>query len=237
MTVVGSDGEELGKIDRIEGETMVVRKGFFFPEDHTIPMSAATQADDDNVYLSVTGDAALNQQWGQSQTGMTTSEVADRSMGTASGAGMESDPAPFEHEQDSSRTHVNADDEIRVPVHEEDLTATTRGVERGAVRVDKDVVEEQQELDVPVTEERVNVSRRTVDREATPSDTAFEEGTVEIPVHGEEVDVEKQARVREEVDISRSPETHTERVVGTVRKEEVTVDDASNRRRNRKKKR
>jgi uncharacterized protein (TIGR02271 family) len=78
-----------------------------------------------------------------------------------------------------------------------------------------------------VTEEEVHVSRRAVNREAVPSDAAFDEGTIEVPVFGEEVDVQKRARVREEVEISKDAVTETERVTDTVRREEVTIEDGT----------
>ena len=112
-----------------------------------------------------------------------------------------------------------------MPVHEEELSARTRQVERGAVEIDKDVVAEEQAIDVPVTEEHVEVTRRTVDRDVAASADAFEEGTIEVPVRGEEVDVEKRTRVVGEVDIDKTAEQRTERVTDTVRREEVTVND------------
>jgi uncharacterized protein (TIGR02271 family) len=111
-----------------------------------------------------------------------------------------------------------------IAVHEEELAARTREVERGQVRVHKDVIEEQQTLEVPVTEEEVEVTRRRVDRPITDADHVFEEGTIEVPLRGEEVEVEKRTRVVEEVDIDKTARTHTERVSDTVRHEEVHVD-------------
>ncbi len=122
---------------------------------------------------------------------------------------------------------VDDGDTLRVPVQEEELTATRREVDRGSVRVEKDVVEEEQTLDVPVTEERVTVNRRTVDREATGEETSFEGGTIDVPVRGEEVDVEKRTRVTEEVEIGKEAVESTERVSDTVRREEVRVDDTT----------
>ena len=92
------------------------------------------------------------------------------------------------------------------------------------MRIEKDVVAEEQTLDVPVTEERVEVTRRAVDRDAGADDTAFTEGTIEVPVRGEEVEVDKRARVVEEVDVDKTAEQHTERVADTVRREEVRID-------------
>ncbi|MBA2760340.1 MAG: hypothetical protein H0U38_11705, partial [Chloroflexia bacterium] len=34
MTVLGSDNEKVGDVDMVEQNYFVVRKGFFFPEDH-----------------------------------------------------------------------------------------------------------------------------------------------------------------------------------------------------------
>ncbi|MGN6485787.1 MAG: DUF2382 domain-containing protein, partial [Thermomicrobiales bacterium] len=95
---------------------------------------------------------------------------------------------------DATRTDLASDaDTIRVPLTEEELVATRHEVDRGTVRVERDVVTEEQSLDVPVTEEAVHVSRRIVNRDLTPGEDAFQEGTIEIPVRGEDVEVEKRA--------------------------------------------
>jgi uncharacterized protein (TIGR02271 family) len=109
---------------------------------------------------------------------------------------------------------------------EEELTATVREREAGAVRIEKDVVAEERTLDVPVTEERVRVERRVVDRPVSAADAdAFEETVIEVPLRTEEVDIQKRARVAEEVVISKEATQRTERVADTVRREEVFVDE------------
>jgi len=148
----------------------------------------------------------------------------DRNKKTEKTTGMETDQAPFEHRQGSSESHVNEADDIRVDLHEEEMSASVREVDRGAVQIQKEVVAEEQTLEVPVTEERVNVQRRTVDRPVSAGDDAFKEGTIEVPVYGEEVDVQKQARVVEELEIDKEAVQATERVTGTVRREEVNVE-------------
>jgi uncharacterized protein (TIGR02271 family) len=121
---------------------------------------------------------------------------------------------------------VAAEDELRIPVMEEELTATVRQQEAGAVRIEKDVVTEEQTLEVPVTEERVRVERRVVDRPVTAADAeAFEETVIEVPLRSETVDIQKQARVAEEVVVSKEATQRTERVADTVRREEVVVDE------------
>jgi len=251
MDVVGADGEKVGEIDAVEQDYFVVRKGFFFPQDHYIPLSAISSYDEDGkVYLNVTKDQALEQEWGNppvestgaiyDRTETVDTTAANYGQGDLTGYAADVDT---DHVGDrtvdagyaGASTGVDTgyvgdqrglvDDEGRtIEVHDEELAATTREVERGAVRVSKDVVEEQQTLEVPVTEEEVEITRRRVNRDVTDADHAFEEGTIEVPLRGEEVDVEKRARVVEEIDIDKTAREHTEEVSGTVRHEEVHVD-------------
>jgi len=236
MDVKGSDGEKVGTVQDVQGSYVVVSKGFFFPTDYYIPFSAITSADEDTAYLNVTKDEALNQGWDAVPDTTTTTTyddqpVVDRAvetdaLGYGTGQGAYSNTggdAPFAHDADTG--HIEDTDTIDVTLTEEELTARTRDVERGQVRIDKDVITEEQTLEVPVTEERVHVSRRVVDRDVQPGDTAFEEGVIEVPVYGEEVELEKRTRVREVLEITKDRVQDTERVSGTVRHEEVRVTD------------
>lgn len=245
MDVKGSDGEKVGTVQDVQGDYVIVSKGFFFPHDYYIPTSAITSADEKNVYLNVTKDDALNQGWDTvPDTTVTTTtgttalyddqpvverEVETDTLGYGNDRGSAysntGGAAPFEHDADTG--HIEETDAIDVTLSEEELTAQTRGVERGQVRIEKDVIEEQQTLEVPTTEERVQVSRRVVDREVRAGDTAFEEGTIDVPVYGEEVEVSKRSRVREEIEISKDQVQDTQRVTDTVRHEEARITDDS----------
>jgi uncharacterized protein (TIGR02271 family) len=116
-------------------------------------------------------------------------------------------------------------DTLSIPVHEEELTATTRSREVGQVEITKDIVSEQRTLEVPVTEERVRVERRVVDRAAGVDDTAFQEGVIEVPLMAEEVELQKRTRVAEEIEIGKEAVQRTEQVAGTVRREVVDVSE------------
>ena len=215
--VYGSDGDKVGTVAEVQSSYIVVEKGFFFPTDYYIPTSAVASAGDGQIYLNVAKDAALNSGWdtipdtGTVLTGVETSTI-DR--GRASG---QTEVGAYE---------VAAEDELRIPVMEEELTATVREQEAGAVRIEKDVVTEQRTLEVPVTEERVRVERRVVDRAATAADAgAFEETVIDVPLTTETVDVQKEARVTGEVVVSKEAVGRTEQVTDTVRREEVYVDE------------
>jgi len=215
--VFGSDGDKVGTVAAVYPGYIVVEKGFFFPTDYYVPTSAVASYDNDQVYLNLAKDAALNSGWDAQPTDLETSSY-DTSLASGS---MDVDSS-----FGASAAEVGTDEEIRIPVMEEELTATVRGQEAGAVRIEKDVVTEQRTLDVPVTEERVRVERRVVDRPVSAADTdAFEETVIDVPLRSETVDVQKQARVAEEVVVSKEAVQRTERVSDTVRKEEVVVDE------------
>jgi uncharacterized protein (TIGR02271 family) len=216
--VFGSDGGKVGTVAEVHPQYVVVEKGFFFPTDYFIPTSAIASGGDGQIYLNVSKDNALHSGWDTVPTNLGTADVAATAM-TAAGAG------------DATATFVDTavtgtEEEIRIPVMEEELTATVRPVEAGSVRIEKDVVTEERILDVPVTEERLRVERRVVDRPATAVDAeAFTETVIEVPLQTEVVDVQKQARVTEEIVLSKEAVQRTERVSDTVRREEVIVDE------------
>lgn len=229
--VVGTDGDKIGSVREVFPDYIVVEKGWFFPSDHYIPASAITDANEQTVFLNVSKDEALQQGWEQPPTAAT-GAVADRDTAGVPASGADTTTGAWDaRDRTTTGTSVGQDldenETIRVPLAEEELTATKRPVERGGVRVTKDVEEREQTLDVPVREEHVNVERRVVDRDVAPDATAFQEGTIDVPVRGEEVDVQKRARVGEEVEISKDATERTQRVADTVRRERAHVEDLS----------
>jgi uncharacterized protein (TIGR02271 family) len=214
--VFGSDGEKVGTVADVQPSYLVVEKGFFFPTDYYIPLSAVTLAEAGQVYLMVTKDAALNSGW----------DVVPDLTATTDSPAMGRDRLVGEPEM--AAYEVAAEDDLVIPVREEELSATVREREAGAVRVEKRVVSEDRMLEVPLTEEQVRVERRIVDRSVGAADAdAFEEIVIEVPLTAEEVELRKQAHVVEEVVVSKEDVQRTEQVAGTVRREEVVIDDST----------
>ncbi|MGI8644318.1 MAG: DUF2382 domain-containing protein [Thermomicrobiales bacterium] len=223
--VVGVNGEKVGEVVAVHPNYIVVEKGFFFPTDYYIPTSAINNYDGDKVYLSVSKDDALNQGWDTVPAEGSYADTTDTApAGTAPVAPVATDAYADDVDREPVETRTETD-ATRIPLHEEELTASTRERQIGEVDIEKDVVSEEKVLEVPVTEERVRVERHAVDRAATGDDHAFEEGTIEVPIKGEEVDVNKNVRVTEEVEIEKDAVQRTEEVSGTVRHEEVRVDE------------
>jgi len=233
--VFGADGEKVGTIAAVYPAYIVVEKGWFFPTDYYIPWSAIASAAADRVNLTLSKEATLTRGWdarpADLETATTTAATTDA---VASDASRDRTVLTDTDRLAANRVATETDEEIRIPVIEEELTATVRPQEAGAVRIQKEVVAEDRVLDVPVTEERVRVERRVVDRPASAADLeAFEDQVIEVPLRTEAVDVQKQARVKEEVIVSKDAVQRTERVADTVRREEVVVDDTGTRARTR----
>ena len=214
--VYGSDGDKVGTVAEVQASYLVVEKGFFFPTDYYIPMSAVASAGDGQVSLNFARDSALNSGWDtvpDTGTVLTGVETSTAGLGGASG------------QTGAGAYEVAAEDELRIPVMEEELTATVREQEAGAVRIQKRVVEEDRVLEVPVTDEQIRVERRIVDRPVGADTQAFEEIVIDVPLTTEQVELRKQARVAEEIVVSKEAVQRTEQVSGTVRREEVYVDE------------
>jgi len=193
-------------------------------------MSAVASAVDNQVYLNVAKDAALGSGWDAQPVDLETASydttTSTDTMDVGTGYAASDVGAGYGMGTAQTASSVTSDEEIRIPVMEEELTATVRSQEAGAVRVEKDVVTEQRTLNVPVTEEQVRVERRVVDRPVSAADAgAFEDVVIDVPLRTETVDVQKQARVAEEIVLSKEAVERTEQVTDTVRREEVFVDE------------
>jgi len=125
----------------------------------------------------------------------------------------------------TSEARRNETDEEQVlELREEELRARKEGVQTGEVRIGTEVVEEQQSLDVPVTPEEVTIERHPVERRPADGSTTDESATIRVPVREEQVSVDKRTVVTEEINVGKRQVQDTERLSGTVRREEARVD-------------
>jgi len=120
---------------------------------------------------------------------------------------------------------VGGDREEVVPIVEENLVVGKRDVNRGSVRVRSYVNETPVHEQVRLRDERVNVERRRVDQPLSAADgDPFRERTIDMTATGEEAVVAKEARVVEEVVVSKTADERVETIDDTVRKTEVDID-------------
>lgn len=116
-------------------------------------------------------------------------------------------------------------DEAVIPVVEEDLLVGKRTVDQGGVRLYRRVIDIPVEESVDLREEHVNVDRVPVDRAVADTDDIFQNRTIELTETAEEAVVSKNARVVEEIVLSKGVTEHTETVRDTVRHTEVEVEE------------
>lgn len=114
--------------------------------------------------------------------------------------------------------------EETIPIVEENIDIDKRQVEGGGVRVSSHMSEVPVEEEVSLRKEHVEVERRAVNRPASAADLdTFKEGTIEMTETSEEAVVTKEARVVEEVVVSKDVEQVTQMIRDTIRHTEVDV--------------
>jgi len=110
-----------------------------------------------------------------------------------------------------------------VPLAAERLRAEKRPVDTDAVHVRKTVVAEERRIPVDLTYETVRVEERALPARPATDANLFTEGTIVVPVRGEEAVVTKEAVVTGEVVIAKDIATERRYVAGTLRAEHAEV--------------
>ncbi|HEY4032751.1 MAG TPA: YsnF/AvaK domain-containing protein [Ktedonobacteraceae bacterium] len=124
----------------------------------------------------------------------------------------------------SQRDRPLEGEEARIPLREEQLNVEKQKVQKGEVRVHKEVVTEQQRIDVPVSHEEVVIEHLPAS-EARAADTPIGQSeTIRIPVSEEQVNVTKQTVETGEIDVKKRDVQGEQRVTGTVRREEPRIE-------------
>lgn len=145
--------------------------------------------------------------------------------GTTAGTSAESTQGRTTRGTQGQR-RTSEQDQVSMPLREEQLRAEKRPVQTGEVNVRKEVVTEQKSIDVPVSREEVVIERRPY-AQAQPSDTTIgEEGTetTRIPVREEKVNVSKETVETGEVTIGKRTTEEQKRFSDTVQREEAEIE-------------
>lgn len=123
-------------------------------------------------------------------------------------------------------TDITDANNASVKVIEEELKVGKRMVQTGGARLRSRIVERPVEESLRLREERVRIERNAVNRPASEADlTNFKEGQIELIESAEVPVVSKEARVVEEISLSKEVEEREETIKDTVRHTEVDVED------------
>jgi uncharacterized protein (TIGR02271 family) len=112
---------------------------------------------------------------------------------------------------------------------EERMRVGTETAETGRVRLRKYIVTEEQQVTVPVRHEEVHVTREPVSPEEARAAGGIGEDEREVVLHEERPVVAKETVPVEKVGLSTETVQEEREISGTVRKEQVDVDDDTGR--------
>ncbi len=246
-TIVGSDGEKIGKVSEIylDGNTdkpewATVNTGLFGMKSHFVPLAGASpQGEEVRVNVtkdqvkdapSLDPDGELSEQ--EEQQLFQHYKVPYTSEGSTTAQG-----APQSGAGDEGRTGVGRDtsgpttDEAMTRSEEELRVGTTRR-EAGRVRLRKYVVTEQVTKTVPVQREEVRLEREPITDEnvgRATSGPSISEEEHEVVLHEEEPVVEKRAVPKERVRLGKDTVTDEHEVSEEVRKERIDTEGDADR--------
>jgi len=128
---------------------------------------------------------------------------------------------------DEQTGRARSADETRLVLVREQLIATKQAVQAGEVQVRKTSHEHQQEIPVTLTHEEVTIERRPLQGQLSEADLAAGEQVIRVPVYEEQAQLQKQATA-EEVVVRKQQVAQQRTVSGTVRHENVEVDQSGN---------
>ena len=202
-TVVGADGRRIGTVADllVDTEAMKVRRLIV-----DLDVDTAATSSDSRVALNI-DDVDVRHD---------TREVFARLYtggGSDAGAGAYASSEPAATERDHA-TLTRAEEELRIGKRE---------VSRGEARIGKHV--ETERISEPVTRRReeVVVERRPVEA-GSRADASITDDEVRIPLHEEEVIVEKRPVVKEELVVGKRTVEEHDVVEAEVRREEFDID-------------
>jgi uncharacterized protein (TIGR02271 family) len=235
--VYDQSGSKIGKVDDLfvdesdQPEYIGVKMGFLGTSSTIIPWDAISSVDDEGHRLdvSVDKDTAKNGPTFDDDREITPEFENEVYSYYGLQRSEESSEESGSYYAEETASDVRDEDELRVQRTEEELAAGTREREAGQVNVRKRVRTDRESIEVPTRREEVTVERVPVSEgEATEAQIGDDE--VRVPVTEEEVVVEKRPVAKEEVRIRKDVVEDTEVVEEDVRREEVDVDDQTERR-------
>ena len=131
----------------------------------------------------------------------------------------------FEDVSADSTATAEVDQDYRIQLRGEVLRTFKERVQRGEVRLRKEVVTENKTVEVPVTREELVVERVPVSgQEAANAGEIGSDEEIRVPLSEERARVEKQPVIQDEVRVGKRAVQKTERVSEDVQHEELRVD-------------
>jgi len=242
-TILGSDGEKIGKITEIyedpqtgKPEWATVSSGLFGTKHHFVPLAGAEPSGED-VRSRVTKDQVSNAPGVEADGQLSeqeeaklfehygvpyTTEGSTTAQGQPNGGQRSETERPHEGYDTSGPTTDDA-----MTRSEEELVVGKTQQEAGRARLRKYVVTEQVQTTVPVQREEVRIEREPItdaNRGQALDGPAISEEEHEVVLHEEVPVVEKQTVPKERISLQKDTLTEERQVSEEVRKERIETD-------------
>ena len=209
----GTGDEDLGEVQEVGQNYVLVQKGMINKEKFYIPKDMAESYDGDVLRFRISEEDAKSRFMRDTPPPTTTSTE-------------ERTTTPSMPRQE--RTAAAEEETTTVPLTEERLGVSKTASSREAT-ITKEPVTETKTVEVPVTHEELSVERRPASGSSTTAaDRPVQSRTeTKVPLKSEEVQVTKQPYVKEEVSVKKKPVTETKTVTDQVTSEKARVKGAS----------
>jgi uncharacterized protein (TIGR02271 family) len=200
----GSDDEDLGEVQEVGPNYVLVQKGMINKEKFYIPKDMADSYDGNVLHFRISKEDAKSKYMTDSPPPATSTQERT---------------TPSMPKQRQERTQ----EETTVPLTEEKLGVSKTASSREAT-ITKEPITETKSVEVPVTHEEISVERRPASGSTTAADSPVQSRTeTKVPLKSEEVQVTKQPYVKEEVSVKKKPVTETKTVTDQVTSEKARV--------------
>jgi uncharacterized protein (TIGR02271 family) len=243
-TMVGSDGEKIGKISEIyedpqtgKPEWATVASGLFGSKSNFVPIAGASP-DGEDVRAQVTKDQVKDAPGVEADGELSeqeerrlfehygvpyTTEGSTTAQGTPAGQGAPADGRGESVGRDTSGPETDG----AMTRSEEELRVGTTQREAGRARLRKHVVTEMVTKTVPVQREEVRIEREPItdaNRDQAVSGADISEEEHEVVLHEEEPVVEKRVVPKERVSLGKETVSEEREISEEVRKEQIETD-------------
>src|SRR5918994_2958670 len=231
--VYDRNDEKIGKVDDLfinesdQPEYVGVKMGFLGLEGTSLIPWELTRVDEQGHRIEVSVDKAQVKEGPSFNDDEDITPEYEHEVRSYYGVGGSSQESAELADRGAYGEYYGDEEELRVQRTEEELRVGTREREAGALKVRKRVRTEREQIEVPTKHEEVTVERVPVEGEATEAQIGEDE--VSVPVTEEEVVVDKRAVAKEEIRLRKDVVEDTETVEEDVRREEVEVEDDTER--------
>jgi uncharacterized protein (TIGR02271 family) len=198
----GSGDEDLGEVQEVGPNYVLVQKGLLNKEKFYIPKDQVESYDGDTLRFRISEEEVKLKYMGESPSSLT-SGVSD------------------------TATDRTTTEETTIPVTEERL-GVSKSQSTSEATITKTPVTETKTVEVPVTHEEISVERRPASQTTTSAATdrpVQSEQEIKVPLKQEQVQVTKQPYVKEEVAVKKKPVTEMITVSDQITSEEVRIKD------------